>query len=269
MKALIEMNRKVSAKFGDKLKQFCSPLVTHLGINHFYHYAFTDSGKYIAVGLDLGWQEYLTANEIMDESLYNFYHNRYKLKGILFTQTLSDQVWQDLAKDAGHDFNIHIGLQISQPFNGGIEGFGFGLKSADLHQHMTLLKELPLLNLFIHQYKNQFNQNALKDNFIDLPEAIGPSFHKKPPVDASLNTRELILGKMKINVQNSFSKRETEVIQLLLKGSPTSSQLAEQLFLSKRTVDDHLEHIKGKLDCASKSEMMQKLKQLDSFGFLF
>ncbi|MCE5294920.1 MAG: helix-turn-helix transcriptional regulator [Chlamydiales bacterium] len=74
---------------------------------------------------------------------------------------------------------------------------------------------------------------------------------------------------MKVNVTNPFSKRETDVAHLLLMGSPTSSEIADKLFLSKRTIDDHMVSIKDKLGCCTKSQMMQKLKELESFGLLF
>ncbi len=268
MDSIDEMNKRVSTKLGDKLTTFCSPLVVHLGINHFYHFVLTDSGQCAAVGLNQAWQEYLHSHEQIYPSFTNFYHNRDDLKGILFCQTIPNKSWQDLVKEGVERFKVYIGLQVTKRTSLGIEGFGFGFNTNDPSLHMALLNELPLLHFFIDEYKRQFPIKTLKDNFVDLPSVVGPSFFS-PKKQEAPKLRNLILGKMKVKIENSFTKRELEVIQQLLTGSPSASQIADSLYLSKRTVEDHLDHLKDKLDCRSKHELILKLQQLESYGFLF
>jgi len=268
MSLLFDMTKQTSRTMGERLKRICSPLVGFMGINHFYHFVYTDAGHFAVAGLDQRWQEFLHATDEMVPAVKGFYHNREQLRGILFCQTIPNKYWQNIAKTGGEKFNVHNGLQIVHKTDAGIEGFGFALNTDDPHQHMALLQELPLLNLFIDQYKNEIGSSLIKDSFIDLVEIYGPSL-LKAPTSAPPDMRKVFLGKMKFNIENPFSKRELEVIRELIKGSPTASQVADALYLSKRTIEDHLDNIKVKLDCHSKHELMQELKRLESFGLFF
>jgi DNA-binding CsgD family transcriptional regulator len=52
-----------------------------------------------------------------------------------------------------------------------------------------------------------------------------------------------------------LSPREREVVALVARGL-TNTQIAEQLFISKRTVESHVDHIKQKLRCRSRSQVI-------------
>lgn len=59
----------------------------------------------------------------------------------------------------------------------------------------------------------------------------------------------------------TFTKRELEVIQLLLKGESTKL-MASQLNIATRTVEIHLTHIYEKLEVCSRTEAVIKLIHL-------
>jgi len=52
-----------------------------------------------------------------------------------------------------------------------------------------------------------------------------------------------------------LSPREREVLELVA-GGLTNTEIAEQLFISKRTVESHVDHIKQKLRCRSRSQVI-------------
>jgi DNA-binding CsgD family transcriptional regulator len=52
-----------------------------------------------------------------------------------------------------------------------------------------------------------------------------------------------------------LSPREHEVVALVARGLP-NGRIAEELFISKRTVESHVEHVKRKLGYASRTEVM-------------
>lgn len=54
------------------------------------------------------------------------------------------------------------------------------------------------------------------------------------------------------------TKREAEVVELLLTGM-TSAQIAQQLFVSHRTVETHLYNVYGKCDVANRIELVAKI----------
>ena len=53
----------------------------------------------------------------------------------------------------------------------------------------------------------------------------------------------------------SLSPREREVVRLVARGL-TNVEIAEELFISKRTVESHVDHIKRKLEVGSRIEAM-------------
>lgn len=55
-----------------------------------------------------------------------------------------------------------------------------------------------------------------------------------------------------------LSYREIEVLRLVVQGK-TYSQVSELLFISKKTVDSHIQHIYAKMNVSNKIELIQKL----------
>jgi ATP/maltotriose-dependent transcriptional regulator MalT len=58
-----------------------------------------------------------------------------------------------------------------------------------------------------------------------------------------------------------LTRRQSEILELLAQGL-TNKEIAEKLFLSKRTVDMHVSHILERLNCRSRMEAMNKAKEL-------
>jgi DNA-binding CsgD family transcriptional regulator len=56
-----------------------------------------------------------------------------------------------------------------------------------------------------------------------------------------------------------LTKRELEIAGLVGDGM-SNREIAEKLFISKRTVDAHLEHIFGKLDISSRMQLIAWLR---------
>jgi DNA-binding CsgD family transcriptional regulator len=54
---------------------------------------------------------------------------------------------------------------------------------------------------------------------------------------------------------DSLTLREREVVRLVAQG-PTNAEIAEALFISKRTVESHVDHIRQKLGHTSRNQLM-------------
>ncbi len=70
---------------------------------------------------------------------------------------------------------------------------------------------------------------------------------------------ELSEGKMAPSVQ--LTKRELEILSLVVEGH-SSKMVADLLFISKRTVDFHLDNIYGKLQVRNKMQALQRATRL-------
>lgn len=72
-----------------------------------------------------------------------------------------------------------------------------------------------------------------------------------------------LLGKQKVEL----TKKESEVLYYYLRGR-TSKQIALELFLSSRTVEDHICSIKNKLHCDSRAQIVDLVITLGLFDFV-
>ena len=61
--------------------------------------------------------------------------------------------------------------------------------------------------------------------------------------------------------ESGLSRREREVVRLLAAGR-TNREIAQELFLSPRTVDMHVRNILRKLDCRSRVEAAGRAREL-------
>ncbi len=76
------------------------------------------------------------------------------------------------------------------------------------------------------------------------------------PELVQLEKEDTVLQQDKFSIKNTLSKRELEILLLVAQGN-NSQQIAEQLFLSKHTIQWHRKKIIAKLGLKSASEMIQ------------
>lgn len=62
-------------------------------------------------------------------------------------------------------------------------------------------------------------------------------------------------------IGNHLTKRETEILSLIVEGH-SSKVVAELLFVSKRTVDFHLDNIYEKLQVTNRMQALQRASRL-------
>lgn len=265
MSELYQMHQSISKQVGDKLNQFSMPFLQHFGVTHFYHYKMTASGKFASIGSNQDWHERLYAGS----EGYGYRVLPYLRKivhkngGVFFTQATSDENWLQMADIASKGYGIHFGIQIMQKNTDGFDGFGFSLDSSDPIRHMQFFNDLPQIRSFINAYRATLQpENFLIENLSDISRLIGPF----EPDSDSFKVQRQFLKKMRVEVPHPFTKRETEVIREVVKGC-TAAEIADSLLISKRTVEHHIERIKDRLDCSTKSSLIQKIYSLQAIGY--
>lgn len=272
MNALYDM-AKTSKKFHDKIKSFCDPLVQLFGISHFYHAIITTSGHFIGLNLNREWEEYFFS----DKSHLLIWPDKLppcKVKnGIRLLQENEDENenFNKLLRKAEEGYSLNFSLQFIEKTSQGTHMYGFALNSSNPLQHMALINEMPLLRLFLKRFQEQFKTlyAALDENKVDLSNLLGPQFYnaKKIPVVTKSCVRDQFLQKMGIEIPAALTDKEIGVIRHLIKGY-SASQIASELLISKRTVEHHLERIKNKFYSSSKSDLIQKIRELESIGYI-
>lgn len=261
-----DMQRSMVNLYHDKLKKICEPLQRNFNVNHFYHYQLKYTGEFIDLGLHADWEELFFSKEFQPSALqWPTFRNPRKIKsGLISLNLLEHQVFISTARV---QFGINHCLEWVNKNEEGIEAFGFGLETSDRAHQMNFTQELPLLKLFIKYYQNEFKSyfNSFRDYEVNISNLIGPKFYEDSP-NEDVKRKEFL---REIGIETSsihLSKREKDVAKYLTKGY-TASQVAKELFISARTVENHLERIKDKLHCHSKSELTRKVLELESIGY--
>lgn len=76
----------------------------------------------------------------------------------------------------------------------------------------------------------------------------------------TVNVNEILSAKCTPTSFTELSKRETEILRLMAKGEKTAN-IAEKLFISPTTVNNHIQHIFQKLDAHTRLEAVRRAEQ--------
>lgn len=255
-------------RFNNKLKRFCKPLEEHFFVNHFWWYAISHEGHYSCLGTNAEWTEYYFSEKFYLNNPYLRSPKNYKSGIVLLKSSLPDSF--DLSQKMGIEkFNLNQSLVFLEETVKGIQGFGFRTRLTSIEFEILCLNERQLLQFFIKEFKEKFCRvlNYMEENPIDLANLIGPAFYQEnTPKKIYKLDKDQFLKKMKYPIPPKLTKREAEVLHFVLLGS-SASQIAEQLNLSRRTVEHYVDHIKYKFNCFSKSELISKTHEIQALGY--
>lgn len=272
----IDILKKHQLILTSDISSICKPLV-ELGID-FFHYVrkFKDNSR-ISISNKPEWIEY-------------FYDKHFYLAGPLEGKNelynSSYFLWetlkgQEIYTDAREYFNIDHGITIIKPLPDSIEFVHFASNRHNQQVINFYLSNIDFLNRFTLYFKDQakplINQ-ALRNKIYP------PNINLKPnPDDLKIinhghiallaQKQQEFLRATKIKHYQIHSPRgpvnitaaEVECLLGLLEGE-TAPETGSRLGKSKRTVETHLDHLKQKFDCHTKSEL---IKKLIAKGFVF
>lgn len=262
-----DMTQAVTCRYQDKIKNECAPLFEHFRLSHFGYCKLTNSGDFSYVGTHVAWSEYFAAEKLYRNFPY-YRHPKYTQEGIHIMKP-EEGAFLDALNLGREQFNVQYGLAIIQKLKDGLEGYVFCPDLPDTSHLSLLINEIPLLKLFVKQFKEK-NQRLfwhLSDNQVNMVDLIGPDFFENiTPGLPYILKREDFLKKLGVSSE-TLTPAEKRVMKLLPKGR-SSRFMGEQLYLSKRTVEHHIERIRDKFSCDSKAELIEKCRELESSGYL-
>lgn len=272
----IDILKNYQSILADDINSICKPL-TEFDIT-FFHYVrkFKDNSR-INISNKPKWIEH-------------FYNKKFYLAGSLqgknefydssyfLWETLKEQ---EIYVDAREYFGVDHGITIIKTLPDSVEFIHFG---ADRHNQQVInfyLSNIDFLNRFTLYFKEQAKHLI---NRALLNKIYPPSLNSNPSRDdlkiinhglikISLPKQQEFLRATRIKHYHLHSPygpvniTEHEMVCLLgLLEGETASEIAARLGKSKRTIETHLDHIKRKLDCNTKSEL---IKKLIAKGFVF
>lgn len=260
------MVNKYTVKYNNKIKRFCKPLLQHFNINYFWYYQIKDNGQYHCFGSHAPWMEHYYAEKLYLRNPYLRHPSNYST-GVSLIRKIKDVNFQKSIEIGQNLFDVNLSLVLMEKKIDWLQGFGFASNlDTDIAEKMYLA-ELPLLRLFAGRFIVEFDSliKASKYDFVDLSSAMGNSFYVKNPLCRKPDQIDVFLQSMGASTYATLSKREKEVLLLISKGY-SACRISDLLFLSIRTIEYYIDNIKNKLDCFSKSELVQRGCELASLG---
>lgn len=258
---------KVSIRHQSKIKNALKPLLDQFGVNYFYYCRVSNSGWYSSFSSNVEWNKWWFDKKIHQEAFY-FLQPQYYQSGFTLSFPFFEDRFSQIQKIASEQFGIHYILELTYKSGKGIESYGF---SSTHFNHTILahyLSELPSLKLFFKYFRERHRElfSQLDENQFNLAKEIGPAFFKPTIPLFKSHARFNFLKNIGMDIFSDLSQREKQICEGLTKGL-SANEIAHLFNLSKRTVEYYIENIKGKLNCLSKSELVEKCLELAAVGY--
>lgn len=234
--------------------EICKPLRA-IGIQGFFYMRRYPDGSFIDLSNQLEWSTYF---------LNQFFELRYSAESMqnqcffdknvtLWAMNKNHAPWQE----AEQIFGYGNGITISVPHKHFDELFCFYGKATHTWLNDFYITHFDLLKSFCDYFRDKAEPiiKLGKSSPLYTPaHYLGPA-HNPPVFKEKV---EEFIQKIGINpYQEPLSEQELRCIRGCAQGK-TAQKIADQLFISKRTVEGHLNRAKAKLNCTNISELVYR-----------
>lgn len=263
MRNLID-SQHIAVSASANVLAICSDFFQKTGISYFtFARQFNDGSRFS-----------LTTHP--EQALY-FYNSEY-YRNIVFSKPEQKKteywLWNALPfsaalEDQAMRFDIANGFTIIQPQDQTTEYFYFGARTHEQFMNNFYINHLGLLHQFCAYFKEQARgliaTAAQAKNRIMLPADLIQQSTNHAAIDPirQFHDRQVItVENISFNaIDGQITKREIECGLLLVKGA-TAKSIARDLDISPRTAEVHIQNLKTKLACHSKTQLIHKLNKL-------
>lgn len=257
-------NRGVEYRYLKSMSKV-SRALTLINIPTFFHMRVVSGSKFFILSnnrklLDLFAQEDNAVGDFIENSLHSF--SQGKLSVHLWLESSRENFIHQLAK---HD--IAHGVSLVLYLDNRLDIFSFASSKEREEMRNFYLNHVRLLKRFIVYYKNQAKKILLAmEQHYRTGTGLDVLLEQKSQKDKHIATYQLksalrphqLIIKNKLNAIIQLTIKETLYLQHYLEGKSVR-QIAEQLYVSPRTIESCLENLKYKTGCYSKHELLSLL----------
>lgn len=239
--------------------QACSPL-KRLGIDYFHYARMYNDGSVMLLVSNAGWHKHVFMKEkpgpwpsggiALEEGCYlwdSIYHH-------------------ELVSDAYNYFQISSGIVLVKKYKGYHDIFSFGAAKGVEDVINFCFNNIDILEKFTLYFKEKLSETIqiADNNRIIVPSAMKDKKHlRSAALFLSEDLKKQFLSEIgflneEMTVENcnlNLRKREIDVLNYISKGK-TAKETANILGLSPRTVERYLANAKERLNCFSKSQLI-------------
>lgn len=272
--SLILPRKHFSFTSGDSIAQICDPLKL-LGITHFHYMKLYPDESNIQLT-----NHPLFLHDFYAKGLYIFgcfeYANQCHTPGYILSSTLNNDA-QKIFSFSREQYDIDHVIAITKKNKDSWEFYYFGGPKSAVTLPGFYLSNIDLLERFILYFHEkaerlivQADKQRIRHAANDSPNLVAKNSLVQPldVLDQQTALRRRFLGQLPMkkfcfvegDQKITLTKRETDCLREWFKGYP-AREIAQKLAISSRTVEVHIVHIKDKLRCDTKSQLIDKLRQ--------
>ncbi len=266
---------EISSQKEEKIQKILKPLKDYFDIDALGYFKTSPKGQFsYLTNRPETMREYIKNGLVAKDPFYrhpNFYQNQLIVldSTLLHHEALDGEVRDFISHEAGYRGGLFY-LNVS---SSGVEGYEFGYH-ADSARIYQFFQDKILFEAFLSFFKKEMQDliHLAERSSVSLMEEMGELFLRPPTVMTTLeenHKREFLKA---IGLANTefmtlhLTPRELDCIALYLQRK-TAPETGKILHLSTRTVENHFENIKQKLNCHHKSEIYEKMKQIVAQGY--
>lgn len=271
MSSYYQMVQAITSRYSDRIKGVTNDFCDYFHINQLWHNRVDNRGSLESISNHPAWTEYFASQKIYEKCPL-LRHSKYVDEGIT---VLSDEEAEkcmsreiiDTFYDGKIRYNSNTWITMVKKTKTGTDQFGFFIDKKYLP---LFINEISLVHLFTGKFRERLHSVFLKmaDHKANLIDLMGSHFYKDRKEETfQSELKQQLLKQLGVNESVSLTEREKKVLKFVLQGY-SASAIAPQIFLAKRTVEHMLERIKEKLNCNTKTILIQKARELESLGLL-
>jgi DNA-binding CsgD family transcriptional regulator len=260
----------------DKVKKVTQPLRNHFEISYFYYYRIDNAGRLTFLSDHPQVEEYYFSEKIYLNDPYMRHPSNYQ-SGFLRMESNGNEDYRDDLSQTTGVFNLRPWLSLLERNSDSFDFFGFWRHESSFKKTEKIhLNHSELLKAFTHHFKKELEPSLLqmKEAAYLVPDLVGKEhFYSNMPIIPTIEKEslrayliEMGLGREVLKA-DSLSSREKQCLHGLL-DCKSAKDIAFNLGLSTRTVENHLDRIKCKLSCWSKQQLFSCARKLKELGLL-
>lgn len=271
MNSYLEMIQGISTRYSDKIKSVTDNFCGYFQIGQLWYNRVDNKGSLESLSNHPAWTEYFAAEKLYERCPL-LRHSKYVKEGITVLNDkeaeacVSPQII-DTFYNGTVKYNANTWITIVKKTKSGSDQFGFFINKKYLP---LFINEMQLVNLFTSRFRERLQLvfSKMESFQANLIEIMGSDFYKDQREETLEDElKQQLLKELGIDESVQLNTREIEIIKLVLQGF-SASAIAPQVYLAKRTIEHMLERIKEKLCCDTKTELIQKAREMESLGVL-
>lgn len=246
----------LSRELHSEVTQICQPL-KRLNISYFAHVRVDQEGNFAAFNSNPCFIEHYINNKYYNADIHQA---KRKFDSFVIWDLIERRGKSEKMHSEAAEFGVRHTFTIIEKEKNYKNYFHFATHRFNPAINQVYLENFDLLKLFVLYAKQAINESKILSSIYDEKIKIDQNSEYEINPKANLiapETREIFLKELNINTINAkidtntlqipgISTRETDVLILLVNGF-TAKYIADQLKISRRTVEHHIENMKSKL----------------------